>query len=194
MKDEILYELLLKPTPLLIDLIYQKYRLIVVKFSKYVINKNFSRLKILEIDFSSYIIDAIQNMKKFKKEVFLKYKFEKLLKKFIVQKIICIEREQSSNKKKVLHNALNDFSNSFFSIPEHKYLNTIKKPFYESFINECKNKINKKIQIEIFELMVNGYKSKQISNVLKINVKHVYYLVHYLKCEIMKPIYLKYFE
>ena len=72
MKDEILYQLLLNPTPILIDLIYKKYKLMVIKFSSYIINKNFPRLKILEIDFSSYIVDAIQNMKKFKKEIFLK--------------------------------------------------------------------------------------------------------------------------
>ena len=134
MKDEILYQLLLKPTPILIDLIYKKYKLMVIKFSSYIINKNFPRLKILEIDFSSYIVDAIQNMKKFKKEIFLKYKFEKLLKKFIVQKIISIEREQSSNKKKVLHNAICDnFSN--FDIPEYKYVTTINEPFYNFFIS-----------------------------------------------------------
>ncbi|MBU3831028.1 MAG: hypothetical protein H9897_02640 [Candidatus Ureaplasma intestinipullorum] len=193
MKDEILYQLLLKPTPILIDLIYKKYKLMVIKFSSYIINKNFPRLKILEIDFSSYIVDAIQNMKKFKKEIFLKYKFEKLLKKFIVQKIISIEREQSSNKKKVLHNAIYDnFSN--FDIPEHKYITTINEPFYNFFISECNKKITEKVQIKIFKLITDGYKPKQISNVLNINIEKVYYTIHYLKYEIIKPIYLKYFE
>lgn len=193
MKDEVLYQLLLQPTPLLIDLIYNKYRLMIIKFSTYIINKNFPRLKILEIDFSSYIVDAIQNMKKFKKEIFLRYKFEKLLKKFIVQKIICIEREQSSNKKKVLHSALSDnFKN--FDIPEYKYITIIRKPFYNFFLNECNKQITEKIQIKIFKLMINGYKPKQISNVLNIDIKKVYYSIHYLKSEVIKPIYLKYFE
>lgn len=193
MNNEILYELLQNPNSILIEQLYLKYNILINNFWNYIIDKNFKNLKILEIEFSNYIIEFVNSIKKIKKEIFIKYGFLKILKKIMVQKIIMIERSESNNKKNVLHSAINQQYNA--TLIDDKFNHNIhNNVMLNLLIEECDNIINNNIQKKIFNLLILGHKAKEISNILNINIKKIYNHIFYLKNEVFKRIYKKYFN
>lgn len=193
MNNEILYELIQDLDPILIEQIYIKYYKFITNFSQYIIRNHFANLASLEINYCSYILEYLKLIKKIKKEVFVKFGFKKTLKKIIVQKIIMINRLETSQKRGVLNSALTEQYNSTL-VDTGNNVNIERNFIIDDLLCECRNKINSTNLKMLFESLLAGYKPNELCKILNMDIKKIYYLIFVLKKRIIHPIFCKYYN
>lgn len=170
-----------------INIIYQKYKPIIIKKSKYaIINATHHGVEINDIMQEGYIglDEAIRGFSQDSDASF--YTFALLC---IERKIVNYLRNVNSARDKILNDAINiddnlervvsdntDIELSFFSQDNKNHI-----------IEDIRNKLTD-FELEVFNMKLDGYTFEEIANTLNKDIKAIYNTFHRIKTKIKKYI------